>query len=208
MTDFAPQELSGPNKEQDRKIFKLKTIQEKTGWIFYHGTGQGMITRGSEPSPLEYAHRSPPPSDWKKKIRFCLKEHPPLSAGRIIPDDMEHSVIWAPAGLLLADGEIVGTGGHIAGPDGKLVKLGGEKSFPYSPHATPSELRGTGHAVYEVGVEKPEFSGIYFCPTRAETAGNGAYENLEEKTIALGKETKMPVFKIDENGQKELVFKP
>ena len=186
----------------------LKEVQNNTGYIFYHGTNEGTITYRGEPSRIEYAHRDPPPKGWRDKIRFCSEKRPSISVGRIIPGDMEHSLVWSPAGLLVADGTVVGTGSHITGPEGRMEPMGGE-SFPYSPYATPQDLGIIGHTVYELAVEKPEFSGIYFCPARRSTIGDiEGYENLEEKTMVLGRELGLPVFKIDDNGHKVLLTQP
>ena len=183
-------------------IIQLKELAAKTGFIYYHGTTQGIISSLNQPSNIDYAHRPPPPKSWEEKIKFCSNNLPSLSAGRIIPGDTNNiENIWSPVGLLIEDGAIVGTSGHITGPEGKLMRVDGGDPYPYDPSITPDDFKKSPYSRYEIGVEKPSFLGIYICPQRIETTGHEEYyENLQERATKLGKECNLPVYLVDDKG--------
>lgn len=185
----------------------MKDLAVRSDWLFCHGTSEGMVRFRGKPSPDEYVHRQEPPESWEKKIEFCIENKPSLSVGRIVLDDVETvEGLWSPVGLLLEDGLVVGTGGHITGPDGRLIKILGDEPFPYNPLISPDDFKKSPYAVYELGIEKPVFSGIYICPRRVETTGDGdAYIHLQEKSLMLGKKYNLPVFLIDDHAKKKLL---
>ncbi len=191
--------------EASRPTYQIKDLSKQSGWLFYHGTSSGMVTSGGKPSNFEYAHRSPPPKSWNDKLEYCLENHPPLSVGRIINNDQNSTrELWAPVGLILEDGIVVGSGGHITGQDGRLIRANGGDSFPYDPLINPEDFRKGPHAVYELGVEKPKFSGIYICPSKVKTTGDEEnYFNLKETAREIAKKHILPLYQIDIDGRVE-----
>ncbi|QQG41288.1 MAG: hypothetical protein HYV90_03900 [Candidatus Woesebacteria bacterium] len=186
-----------------QKVVSLKEIINRTGYNFIHGTTSGMVTWEGEPSPDEYRHRQPPPINWEDKIKFCLDNHPPLSVGRVISGNQRTSKeLWSPVGLILSDGEIVGTGGHITGPDGKLKQLEGENNFPYPPDISLPDFNKGPYSVYEIGVENPRFSAIYVCTDALKYLGDSTdYNDLEAKAAKIASEHNLRLALIDENGE-------
>lgn len=183
--------------------FSIKEITARTGYTFIHGTSNGMVTWKGEPSPDEYRYRQPPPIGWEDKLKFCLDNRPNLSVGRIIPGNERTSLeLWSPVGLILSDGEIVGTSGHITGPEGKMERVGSENAFPYPPDISQSDFKNEQFSVYEVGVVKPKFEAIYICIDALKYLGDGTdYVDLEARALKIANEYNLPLAFISKDGE-------
>jgi len=154
-------------------------------WIYIHGTRDGYLLVNGEPDPDEYKN-SLPPEKWQDKVRYVIENLPNIAVGRVLQGELIYSnQFWSGIGLIIKNGDILGTGAHRRDINGDLVPYDqGRDEFIY-----PADRNSCG--LYELAVSQPEIKGLYFLP-------NTPAQDIQ-KVCAIADEYNLPVYTFDIN---------